>query len=53
MIDPVTLSILLTSIVTLLVNLHQSIAQRHFESQCCGNTVTYDSKHKNKDDDEP
>lgn len=44
---------LTVSIITLIINLHQSIVQRNFNSNCCGNTCDYSSTHKIEDHPAP
>jgi hypothetical protein len=34
------------ALLTLMINAHQSYKSRHFESDCCGNRVSWGSEHQ-------
>lgn len=45
--DPTIITLLITSAMTLLLNIFQSIKSRHFASTCCGSSCMYDEEREN------
>ncbi len=51
--EVVVISTLITSIATMIINIHQSVKQRHFTSECCSGSckIESDSTHHDKPPD--
>ncbi len=47
--EVVIISTLITAICTLILNIHQSVKQRHFTSSCCDGCIKVESNSMHQD----